>query len=137
MPVVGYNFNSIQASADLSKPLNQEIQVNSTPSITNILKKPVSVKGVKEVLVIEFEFKTMYEPKIGSIELKGEILYQHDDIDNILKSWKDKKNLDENVLLDVMNTIMRRSLTKIVYLSDELRLPPPVRFPIVQKGKDK
>ena len=38
---------------------------------------------------------------------------------------------DDEIMLDVLNTIFRRCLAKAVDLADLLRLPPPLRFPTV------
>ena len=40
--------------------------------------------------------------------------------------------MDDPMALEVLNDIFRRCLVKGVDLSNELGLPPPIRFPIVK-----
>ncbi|MEM7819539.1 MAG: hypothetical protein QXD48_01780 [Candidatus Aenigmatarchaeota archaeon] len=129
MPIVGFNLNSINAKNE-EKIVKGEINISSTPIIKNVEKKDLDL--IKDVISIQFGFKTIYEPKIGEINFEGEILYQTEDIKKILKVWKDEKKLDDKIAVDVLNTIFRRCLTKAAEISDELRLPPPIRFPVVQ-----
>jgi hypothetical protein len=134
MPIIGFNFKSIKAVNE-EKSIKGEISINSTPSIKDVEKKDLDV--IKDVIAIQFEFKTLYEPKMGEISFEGEILYKTDDIKKIMKTWKDDKKLDDVIAVEVLNTIFRRCLTKANALSDEVRLPPPIRFPVVQKEEGK
>lgn len=130
MPIIGFNFSSIKAVNEEKEPKG-EVSINSAPSIKNVEKKELDI--VKDAVAISFEFKTIYEPKIGEIDFEGEVLYKTDDVKKLLKTWKDSKKLDDSIAVEVLNTIFRRCLTKANVLSDDVRLPPPVRFPTVQK----
>lgn len=112
-----------------------EISINSGPNIEKIKKADISIGGLKGVLSIEFTFTVAYSPKVGEIKLKGIILYQSDRAESVLKDWEEKKVMDADVALDVMNVIYRNSLTKAIQISSDLRLPPPIRFPIVTTGE--
>ncbi len=129
MPIIGMNFTSIDAHFD-EKKAGGHVNINSSPSIENIRKKDINLLKEKDVVAIEFKFTTSYEPKIGEINLRGEILYQTDDAKKILADWKDK-NLDSKITVDVLNTIFKKCLTKAAVLAEDLRLPPPITFPTV------
>jgi hypothetical protein len=137
MPTIGFTLTSIRANID-EKEIEKgpEVTINSTPTILSLEKKDLNIGKVKSVLLVNFKFKTTYEPEIGEITLNGNVIFESDDIDKILKTWKDTKKLDDTIAVDVLNSIMRKCLAKVVYISDELRLPPPVRFPVVKAKED-
>lgn len=133
MPIIGFNLKSIKAVNE-EKNTKGEVNINSTPTIKSVEKRDLDI--TKDVIAVQFDFKTVYEPKIGEISFEGEILYKTDDVKKILKAWKDDKKLDDSVAVEILNNIFRRCLTKANTLSDDVRLPPPVQFPVIQKKKD-
>ncbi len=132
MPIVGVNFTKIEGHVNDQKIGAVQINVSSSPKIKNVTKKEISMGNIKSVLEMDFEFEVKYDPDVGAIKLTGQVLYHDANPDKIVKAWKEKKELDESIAVDVMNVVFRQSLTKAVVLSGDLRLPPPIRFPIVQ-----
>jgi len=128
MPIVGFNITSINAKNN-EKPVTGEIGINSTPKIISVEKKDLGV--VKDAVAVRFSFGIVYEPKVGEINYTGEILYQSVDSKKILKKWKDEKKLDDDIAVEILNSIFRRCLARATLMSEELRLPPPIRFPVV------
>jgi hypothetical protein len=133
MTIIGFTLSSIESKIDESKLDKSEIQINTTPTIESVEKKELNLANFKEALAIKFTFETLYGEGVGKIKMKGELLYHTDDIDGVLKDWEHKK-LKDDVGLEVLNTIMRRCIVHSIYISDLLRLPPPISFPIVKKG---
>ena len=137
MTVVGFNITSLKGETYPDKRQeNANININSNPRIIAVKKADIPVEGIADVLSIEFKFETSYDPRVGSIVVEGELFLQTDDSDKVLELWDEKSALHESVLLDVMNTILRKSLVKVVQLADDLRLPPPVRFPMYQRADE-
>ena len=134
MSVIGFNFTSINAHAD-EKNMSGDININSVPTIDSLEKHDLATIGIKEAVTIKFRFVTAYEPKAGEIKFEGEILYQVEDSKKILKDWKDGNKMGDKMALDVLNTIFRRCLSKAVEMADLVRLPPPIRFPVVTTEK--
>ncbi|MEM7826957.1 MAG: hypothetical protein QXQ40_01895 [Candidatus Aenigmatarchaeota archaeon] len=132
--VLGLTFKSVNG---VKKEIEEKsnISVNSTPMIKSIDEKKIDILP-KKILAIEFEFKTTYEPDIGSINLVGELLYQANDNEKVLKEWKKNKRLPEEIAVPILNVIFKRCLTKIIALADDLQLPPPVMFPVVKPKKE-
>jgi hypothetical protein len=64
--------------------------------------------------------------------MDGEVIYHDKKMGEILKKWKSEKKLDKEVGLEVLNFIFRKCLTKSIQIAEDLRLPPPIRFPIVK-----
>ena len=86
MPIIGLNFRSIKANINKGK-ITKDVNVNSSPLIENLERKAINLPGMKDVLSIKFKFTTSYEPKIGEMVFEGEVLYNSDDIKDILKKW--------------------------------------------------
>lgn len=129
--IIGVRFSKIEG--ENKKVENaREISVSSTPTIKNINKSASNLFG-EDVISIEFEFNTKYEPNIGYIRIEGELLAKYDNIDEILKNWKKNKSLPEDISIQILNTIFRRCLTKIIGISEDLQLPPPIILPTVKK----
>lgn len=135
MPVVGLNLNAVNGELKEKTPKG-EINVNSTPKITNVDRKELNLPGIKDVLSIGFEFETRYEPNIAKIKFEGEVLYQTGDAKNIVSKWKKDKKLDDDLTVEILNAIFRKCLSQAVIIANELRLPPPVSFPVVKKKED-
>ena len=132
MGIIGINIKSVKAEIDEKKTIEENVNVNSSPVIENIEKKEINVSGIKDVAAMSFRFETTYEPRIGEIKIEGEVLYQTDKIKEIISAWKKDKKLDDKIAVDVLNAIFRRCLVETIHISDILRLPPPIRLPIVQ-----
>jgi len=138
MTIIGFNFTSIEASADRKgdeKKAGTNVNINSVPNIESIKRKDMKIAGLKDVLAIDFSFATSYDPKIGDISIRGEVLYQTDDAKNIMALWDSKKKIEAKLAADVLNVILKKCLTRAVAIADDLRLPPPVSFPIVAPEK--
>jgi hypothetical protein len=140
MPIIGINFNSINANLYPDKKVEGNININSTPVIEKVEKKDIGMSSLKDVIAIKFRFDIIYNPekgpKIGEINFQGEILYAGDNNKSIIEKWEKSKKLDDSIAVEVMNAIFRRCLTEGIAISDELRLPPPIRFPVVKPKEE-
>ena len=132
MPIIGISLKNIRADIDEKTVPSGEINVNSSPTIENVTKKDLELFSMKDVLAIEFRFKTVYEPRIGEILMEGEVLYQTDKTKDIVTKWKKERKIEENIATEILNAIFRKCLTQAIALAHELRLPPPIIFPIVR-----
>ncbi len=132
MPAIGFNINAIDAKVDSTTERKGNVNVNSSPSITSIEKRDVDFPLAKDVVAINFKFETKYEPKVGWITMEGEVLYTSDNPKEMIAKWKKEKKMEDSVAIEVLNTIFRRCLAKAIEIAAELRLPPPVSFPIVK-----
>ncbi len=134
MPVIGLNLKSVKANIEEAKfkeNVAKQITINhSVPTIENIKEVDIGA-DIENVIGVDFKFSITYNPGIGSVDFSGEVLYQADDSSRILKEWAEKK-VDGLLALEVLNTVFRQCLTKSVMLSEMVRLPPPVEFPMVR-----
>ena len=130
MPIIGLSIKSMEAKREKGQPKG-EIKVNSTPKISEM--KEVDIPSLKKkALSLGFEFVTKYEPPIGEIKLKGELIYLAEKNAPILAQWKKNKSMPEKVSVEVLNHLFRRCLLKMANLADDLQLPPPINIPIAR-----
>ena len=130
MPIVGFKFESMEARREKAAA-GGELKINSAPRITSV--KEVDIPTLKKkVLGLGFEFLTKYDPGVGEIKIKGEVLYMSDKNAQVLKKWKDKKVLPDDMNIEILNNLFRQCLLKVSNLADDLQLPPPIQLPKVK-----
>ena len=120
MSVIGFNIKSINAYLD-EKNMKGNVSVNSTPTIESVQRRDLAAIGIADAIAIDFKFVTSYDPKAGEITMTGEILYQVKDAKKAIKQWNDDGKVDDEIMLDVLNTIFRRCLAKAVDLEVLMR----------------
>lgn len=135
--ILGISLKKVNATAGKVEKMSENMTVNSTPSITSIETKDVEVLGIKNALVVGFSFETVYDPKIGSINIDGELLYKDDNVKEIAEEWKKHKKLPDKVAIPILNAIFRKCLLKVMNEAEDLQLPPPIRFPSIYADAEK
>jgi hypothetical protein len=136
MTILYININKIDASVSRPENFGGEITVNSSPVIKNLSEKEINVPGITSALLVEFDFNTVYEPKLGQIKISGELLFTDSNSKKIVDEWKKNKKILNDVGVPLMNAIFRRCLTKAIALSEDLQLPPPIVFPTIVHTDD-
>jgi len=136
MPIVGFNFSKINAEIK-NENYKGNINVNILLPTIKSLEKKDDIAGMKDIISIEFFLSMTYDPKIGQIDFSGHILYQGEKAVKALKTWKERKILDEEIALDIYNHVFRRCSIKAFSIADDVRLPPPVTIPLLTKGEPK
>ena len=129
MAVVGFRFTKV--SAEKTGSPEGGINISSSPTIKDV--RIAELSNIKDVLEIDFQFSTVYE-NLGKIEFEGSVLYQGSPKE-ILKHWKDRKELEEKAAVDILNFIFRKCLSEAIHLAEIMQFPPPVRFPVVTAKK--
>jgi hypothetical protein len=131
--IVGFSITSI--SAERKSIPRGRVDINSSPKILSVKKSKMGFLEGKIPLSIGFEFVTKYEPKVGEIRIKGNILYLGKDMKKTLKKWTKEKKFPKEVDIEVKNFLFRKCLTIGVNLSESMQLPPPLMFPTVVPKK--
>ena len=138
MGIISFAFNKI--SAEKTGVPKGSVKVNSNVKIASVEDAKLSFGSENENGVkINFEFKSEYDPKIGSISLDGTILYMQTDdkIAEIKKTFKEKKALPNDIMKIVLNNILSRANIESLLLSRELNLPPTMPMPRVNIKEEK
>jgi len=134
MTVIGLTFTSMEASRT-DKPVQGEIQVNTSPKIVEV--KEIDVKRLgKKTLSMGFEFDTDYSPGYGNLKLKGNVMFIGEKNDEILEQWKKDKKLPDDISVEVLNHLFRKCLVKAAQLADDIQLPPPINIPVVKSESE-
>jgi len=138
MPVIGVNLRSIDS--ERNENIGGNLKVNNTPKIKDVDLKTVGSLD-KEALSIDFEYSCKYakedaDESVAEINVGGEVLFMTEDPEEVLENWEENKDLSEEIVIPTINSIMRKSLTKAVDLSESLQIPPPIRFPEAKKKSD-
>ena len=104
------------------------ININNNSTIT-------SVDLIDDKVSIEFLFTSSYEPNVGEIRIKGNILVSDskENIERTIKEWgrSGRKNLPADIAEDIHNAIISNCIMETVILAREIQLPSPVPVPKV------
>jgi hypothetical protein len=131
MTTVGFVFTKI--AAEKKTVSDQNIRIENNVGITSVELANI-IDPKRSIVKFEFAFYCKYEPSVGIIELKGELVEMFDKelATKIVDSWKKDKKLHPEIMSRVLNTIMSRSNVEAILMSKELQLPPPVQLPKVE-----
>ncbi|MFC1732644.1 hypothetical protein ACFL6I_20265 [candidate division KSB1 bacterium] len=134
MAIVGFSFTKI--SAEKNSAAKGKIGIKNNVSIKEVEKTDLHLGTAKQTgLKIKYEYKSVYEPKMGEILLQGEVLDLEDEkiIQDVLKGWKKNKKLPDGLMTLVINSILTRCNIQALIMSKELALPPPIPLPKMGK----
>lgn len=133
--IVGINLDYIMGRK--YNPPEGNIRIDNQTKITNL--EDISVPLFKEKATkVSFTFQTTYKTDkktIGEIEISGNLLLRGDR-EKIREKWKEEKKLPDEIALNVMNNILRKSITRAIELSENLMLPPPINLPLIRPKKE-
>lgn len=138
--IVGFSFSKI--FVEKKKHLEGKLEIANNVSIKDVKDIPLSVGNVKQSgLKFSFEFSSKYKPGVAEILIEGDVLYMGDKEKNekILNDWKKNKKIPQEVVTEVINTVLMRCNVEAILLSREIALPPPVKLPRIEekiKGKE-
>ncbi len=138
MPVIGVNMRSIDSKRE--EDVGGNLKVNNTPKIRGVKIKEVGNIN-KEALSIDFEYTCKYtkedsDESVAEINIGGEVLFMTDDPKGVVENWEENNDLPEEIVIPTINSVMRKSLTKAIDISESLQVPPPIRFPKAKKKSD-
>lgn len=130
MTMVGLNFTKISAERTGT---SENVRVESNVAITNVIEAKMP-DPKKQILKFQFQFTAKYEPSIGLIDLKGELIEMYDKElgAKIVEGWSKQKSLYKEIAPRVLNAILAKSNVEAILMSRELGLPSPVQMPKVE-----
>jgi len=134
MKVIGFGLKKIQAEKNnFSK---EKLNINTNIQIKNITEEKIEFLKDLIPLKFSFEFTIMYEPSIANIKIEGYVIVSvtKQQAKDIIKKW-DKKNLDEELKIDIFNFIISKTSLKALQIEEDLDLPYHLPFPRIKKSK--
>jgi|GEM_PF-1651266 len=117
--------------------------VNNNINIVNIKLKDVPIGESGKALIFTFEYVTDYEldsgGSFGRIKIVGDVAFTDKKkvLDDIIKSWKKNKKIEEDVLFPVLQVSLNTVNVEAIYLSKKVMLPSPIRLPQINPPKKK
>jgi hypothetical protein len=136
MAIVGFDLNKIMV--ERTGNLSGEIKINNNVSVKEIDKISVPIKREdQEGLRFGFEFTSNYEPKIGNVIIRGNVVVVENKkkAEDILKQWKKDKKAESDVMTAVLNIVLEKCNIEALILSRDVNLPPSIPLPKVKPKK--
>ena len=137
MAVIGFDLNKIMV--ERTGNVAGEIKINNNVAIKEIDKIGIPIKrDDQEGLRFGFEFTSSYEPKMGKVIIRGNIVVVENKkkAEDILKQWKKDKKAESDVMTAVLNMVLEKCNIEALILSRDVNLPPSIPLPKV-KPKEK
>ena len=135
MAIVGFGFTRM--SVERKGDIKGKIQINNHVSIKEVDTIDLSLgKAKQKGLKVDFEFKSMYEPKVAEIVFEGNVLDIEEEktVDEVIKGWKKNKKLPDNIMDPIINSILSKCNVQALIMSRDINLPPPIPLPKVSRG---
>jgi len=144
MNLLGVNLREISLKRENMEGEIKIKNVKNNINVVDINLKNVPVSETGKAIIFSFEYSTDYElaePKdtlFGSIRFVGDVAYSDTKkkMDDVIKSWKKNKKIDEKTLLPVLQAALNTVNVEAIYLSNKVMLPSPVRLPQIMPQKD-
>jgi hypothetical protein len=133
MAIVGFNFTRMVV--EKTAPAEGKIGIRNNVAIKDVTTTDLSFGENKhQALRFHFEFVSEYDPKIGSITLKGDVIYlEHaKKIKEVTEDWKKDKKVDKDLTATILNHVLAKCNVQALILSKDVNLPPPIMLPKVQ-----
>ncbi|MEM5875209.1 MAG: hypothetical protein QXW01_00765 [Candidatus Aenigmatarchaeota archaeon] len=131
--ILGYTFTEIVGKR---AEISSKVDINSTIDILEVKENEIDIGERKKVIEIAFEFKVEYKPSDGKIVLKGNVLYYAKNSKDVVKEWEKNKKLPEEIDIEVKNFLLKKCLSFALTISEEIRMPTPIPFPVIVKKKE-
>ncbi|MBW2989170.1 hypothetical protein KY358_02520 [Candidatus Woesearchaeota archaeon] len=133
MTILGFNFKDIKVSR--KDGVKGKINIKNNVVITDIKEQDLSLGDKSQnALKFAFEFSSKYEPEMGDIVLGGDLLFMEssEKTKKILDDWKKSKKVPEDVMANILNTVLTKCNVEALILSQKVNLPPPIPLPSIK-----
>ncbi|MDP2749450.1 MAG: hypothetical protein Q8O89_01300 [Nanoarchaeota archaeon] len=130
MSIVGFNFTNIVV--DRKGPVQGTIDISNNVIITNIEKADLSLGETKQDgIKFKYKFTSKYSPEVGEMVFIGEVLYieDKDKVKGILHDWEKDKKIPNEIMTNVLNTVLEKCNIQALILARDVNLPAPIQLP--------
>jgi len=131
MPIIGFNFDKILV--EKTGIPGSQINVKHNLQIKDVERNELGFGGKEKKPIIKFTFlfSVDYEPKLGAINLIGNVLYLEEEkkVKEILDKWKNEKKIETNLSEVILNNILFKCNVKSLSLTQDVGLPPHFNLP--------
>jgi len=130
------NFGFTKILVEKIGKVSKQVNIKSGMNIVSVSESDMIDATKQKAFLIKFSFETKYEPKIGNINLEGELLYLADveTAKTISAAWDKNKSLPKDIALKVFNKILHNCNVEALLLSREINLPSPIQLPKIKSA---
>jgi len=133
MPVIGMRMDKIEAERKENVKLEGQLRIMPVPRILQVQETQIpGPTGKANIIEIQFEYVTNYDPPVGEMKVSGTIMFQ--EAENIRKklvdTWKEERTIDPDVGKEIIYRMTQHSFLVMMNLARELNLPSPMRLQI-------
>ena len=132
MSVMGTNFTKLLATRE--KGARGKISISNNITVTGVEAVKLVLGGKdQQTLKFTFSYISSYEPKVGTIEIEGDVIYlaKKTDAEKILSDFEKTKKVQGPVKLVILNAIVNKCTVQALVMSRDMNLPAPVPLPKV------
>jgi len=134
MKIIGFSFTKI--SIEKKETKFEKPKITQNIDIKEITKEKNLVSN-SDTLKVKFNFNIIYSEDFAKLEFEGNVILlpEKKELDEFLKSWKNKK-IPDNSRIPLFNFIMHKCNVKALSLEDEFGLPVHIPFPRLSPNKE-
>ncbi len=130
MAIVGITFRKI--CAEKKNIVKGKVTIANDLSLEKVEEAKIPLADSKQTaLNFKFNYSTKYEPEIGNIDIKGDVLWVDDSEKNkeLLKQYKKDKNVPLDIKMAIFNNILSKATVEALIMSRDVQLPSPIKLP--------
>ena len=138
MPIISFNYGKMLIEKKKDQ-IKGDVKVKNDLVLQSLTLTDIDIgKKKQEVIKLNFEFLTEYQPGLGNISIGGTILFLEsaDNIKLITDMWKKEKKIPQQFAANIINVILTKSNIKALELSQSVNLPPHIRLPMILPKHD-
>ena len=135
MAILGINYTKLDIEAKNMPYAN--LSINTTPKIEAVNKTQIQTgKNAIPILVIDFSFASSFNPEIGKINLKGNVIFQPKNEDASMAEWVKNNKLPNEEEAEIINYLFVKATPFALFLSEVFHLPPIISLPKMEVKKE-
>lgn len=128
--IVGHRINRV--NVEVGEPKGR-VEIKAGVNLKEVSQKDFFAAGESKAgLNFDFNFTADYK-EAGKIEVEGAVFFVEDKkvLDKLEKQWKKDKKIEDEAIIPILNRAMQIGYTEAIILADRVRLPSPLRMPMI------
>ncbi len=146
MNIIGTAIKSVEGK--INSPVAGKVSIEYIPTIKDVMKtkivETISENKKIDALDIKYSIDVKYKAEGGDkiyaiLSLEGDIVIKvkdENEAKSLKEEWEKNKTL-KGMEIAILNVILRKSIPKLVVLSDMMSLPPVIQIPKFVKSQNK
>ncbi|MBD3209003.1 hypothetical protein GF367_01110 [Candidatus Woesearchaeota archaeon] len=129
MTIIGFNFSKLLA--EQRRAAKGTLKIGTNVKLDDVHQTDLSFDDERGAIKVAFTYIVTYDPDIGGVELKGDILFMQEKkvIGALVKDWGAKKSLPKKLSSALVNAIMQKCTLQAIIMTRDIGLPPPMPMP--------